>query len=165
MAYVMCALIAYGFWWNRPQNCAIPVIVECSDGAMDEMSPSMYGVCEGTILEFICSGRHWIHEGELIGKWKYALLFVLAPSVFGAVHLASWNIAHPTDIELWLWRGSIVACLVIPILFASVVYLRDAVVYRSACMHILVLAYFLSLRVLPSSVFNTVKWSSFVPHI
>ena len=98
-------------------------------------------------------------------KMEIRVAFVLAPSVFGAVHLASWNIAHPTDIELWLWRGSIVACLVIPILFASVVYLRDAVVYRSACMHILVLAYFLSLRVLPSSVFDTVKWSSFVPHI
>ena len=108
MAYVMCALIAYGFWWNRPQNCAIPVIVECPDGAMDKMAPSLYGV--------------------------------------------------------------------IPILFASVVYLRDAVVYLKACMHILVLAYilvriymvvedFFSLRALPSSVFRTVKWSSFVPHI
>lgn len=176
MAYVMCALISYGFWWNRPQNCAIPVIVDYSDGAMDKMSPSTHGVWEGTKFEFICSGQHWIRHNELIGLWKSALLFVLAPSVFGAVHLASWNIAHPTDIELWLWRGSIVACLIIPILFASVVYLRDVVVYRSACMHILGLAYilvrmymlvedFLSLRALPSSVFDTVKWSSFVPHI
>ena len=180
MAYVMCALIAYGFWWNRPQNCAIPVIVDCSDGAMDKMSPSKYGVREGTMFEFICSGQHWIHENELIGMWKYALLFVLAPSVFGAVHIASWDIPHPTDIELWLWRGSIVACLVIPILFALVVYLQATVILNHglsvACMHILVLVYilvrtymlvedFLSLRALPSSVFDTVKWSSFVPHI
>jgi hypothetical protein len=179
MAYVMCALIAYGFWWNRPQNCAIPVIVECSDGAMGKMSPSTYGVWVGTMFEFICSGRHWIHPGEL-GIWKCALLFVLAPSVFGAVHVASWNIAHPTDTEVWLWRGSTVACLVIPILFALVVYLRATVIlngrYTISCMHVLVLAYilvrmymlvedFLSLRALPSSVFDTVKWSSFVPHI
>lgn len=179
MAYVICALIAYGFWWNRPQNCAIPVIVDCSDEAMDKMEPSKYGVWEGTMFEFICSGQHWIHQGEL-GIWQCTLLFVLAPSVFGAVHLASWDIPHPTDIELWLWRGSIVACLVIPILFALVVYLQATVILNHglsvACMHILVLAYilvriymlvedFLSLRALPSSVYDTVKWSSLVPHI
>lgn len=180
MAYVLCALISYGFWWNKPQNCAIPIIMNCSNAAMKEMSSSMYGVREGTISEFICSGRHWIHRDELTGIWKCALLFVLAPSVFGAVHIASWDIAHPTVIELWLWRVSIVACLIIPILFAFVVYLRDAVILNDslsvACMHILILAYilvriymlvenFLSLRALPSSVFDAVKWSSFVPHI
>ena len=180
MAYVLCALISYGFWWVKPQNCVIPIIIACSKEVMKEMSASMYEDRKGTKWEFICSGRYWMYEKELIEIWKFALLFVLAPSAFGAVHLAFLDMAYPTDVELWLWRVSTVACLVIPILFAFVVYLQDIVILNHrlsvACMHILLLAYllvrkymlvddFLSLRALPSSVFDTVKWSSFIPHI
>ena len=180
MAYVLCTLISYGFWWKKPQNCAIPFIITCADDAMKEMSQSVYEGCKGTLKETPCSGRAWIDQNGLKGIWRYSLLFVLAPFVFGAVYIVFWDITLPTAIELWLLQASGVGCMVIPVLIAILVYLPDATILNVrpsvVCVHILLLAYilfriytlvegFLSLRALPSSAFDTVKWLSFVPHI
>ena len=145
---------------------------------MEEMSPSRYD-WEGTVFEFICCGQNW-YEDDSIGILQFVSLFVLAPSVSGAVQIAFWDMTLPTNIELWLWRASIVSCLVIPILLTLGFYIGYVASKKSflwrVCMHILILAYilcriymlvenFLSLRALPSSAFDTVPWLSFVPHI
>lgn len=178
-AYVPCALIAYAFWWKKPQTCALPIIIDCSDEAMHETSPSPYEPWERTPFEFICNGQSWYGDDE-IGYRKFVSLFLFGPSVFGVVHIAFWDITLPTNIELWLWRASIISCLVIPILLTLVFYVgHDASKKRflwGVCMHSLILAYilcriymlvenFVSLRALPSSAFDTVHWLSFVPHI
>ena len=178
-AYVLCALISYAFWWKKPQTCALPNVIDCSNEVMYQTSPSMYERWEGTVVEFICCGKNWYGD-DPIGIREFVSLFVLAPAVFGAVQIAFWNITLPTNIELWLWRASIVSCLVIPILLTPGFYIGYSASKKSflwgACMHILILAYipcriymlvenFLSLRALPSSAFDTVQWSSFVPHI
>lgn len=178
-AYVLCALISYAFWWKKPQACALPTFINCSDETMAQMSPSSSYDWEGNVLEFICCGKTWCGD-DATETLQFVALFVLAPSVFGAVQIAFWNITLPTTIELWLWRASIVTCLIIPIQLTLGFYMgHDASkkgYLRRACMHILILAYilcrmymlvenFASLRTLPSSAFVTAPWLSFVPHI
>ena len=30
-AYICCAVAIYGFWWSKPQNCSMPLMIPCSE--------------------------------------------------------------------------------------------------------------------------------------
>ncbi|KAK5956339.1 hypothetical protein OHC33_002916 [Knufia fluminis] len=47
-------------------------------------------------------------------KWWPAICILGA--LFGALHLISWNSLFPTNLELWLWRGSALASIITSIL-------------------------------------------------
>ncbi|KAF7973375.1 hypothetical protein HWV62_15467 [Athelia sp. TMB] len=106
--------------------------------------------------------------------------------VFGAVHCAAWSYAFPSPTEKVLWRASALAITAIPIPMAAAFALFDPFAAADVpsgseyiplvCMalggllyipaRILLLALSLStLRNLPLSAFQTVQWTTFVPHI
>ncbi|KAF8651843.1 hypothetical protein AX16_004643 [Volvariella volvacea WC 439] len=109
--------------------------------------------------------------------------------LFGAIHLIGWNFQFSTTTELWLWRASSLVLTVVPAFLAvgsalffagmrhSVETLRDvgfvfiiptftlgAPVYFTARIILLFLAFF-SLRCLPESAYQNVKWTDYIPHI
>ena len=104
---------------------------------------------------------------------------------FGAIHCTSWNFSFPTHIELLMWRISSVAITAVPIYIfwagsAGAHHIRDMhfrvkgfiyfgavsglTLYILARAVTLVLA-FTSLRELPPGAYETVHWSTFIPHI
>ena len=98
---------------------------------------------------------------------------------FGAIHCIAWRFSFPTDAELLMWRISCVAITAIPlyiflgfflgIVLDSVVALAylllpALILYIIARAVTLVLA-FTSLRGLPFGAYETVQWTTFIPHI
>ncbi|KAF8641279.1 hypothetical protein AX16_010058 [Volvariella volvacea WC 439] len=98
--------------------------------------------------------------------------------LFGAIHLIGWNFQFPTPIELWLWRSSSLVLTVIPLLLAigaagnntpcNIVFafavIFGAPLYFNARILLLVLAFF-TLRDLPDSAYQNVRWTEYIPHI
>ncbi|KAF8648130.1 hypothetical protein AX16_006380 [Volvariella volvacea WC 439] len=108
--------------------------------------------------------------------------------IFGGIHLIGWNFSFLTATELWLWRASSLVLTVVPAIIAISWPLKvdwwsvensDPFIHRvlwflvarigtplyvAARVVILLLAFF-SLRDLPDSAFDNIKWSNFIPHI
>ena len=132
--------------------------------------------------------RFWANStGEDVG---IAYLIMLGIGIcFGAIHCIAWHFSFPTHAELSIWRISSVAMTVVPfyipltLLLAG--WLEDMdfdtasdiigliaifsifpalIFYIVARVFTLALA-FTSLRDLPHGAFDTVHWTTFIPHV
>ena len=102
---------------------------------------------------------------------------------FGAIHCISWGFSFPTHVELLIWRVSCVAITAVPIYislgfllgswlsemgFGETVFyfipIFGGIHYILARAVTLVLA-FTSLRDLPLGAYETVHWTTFIPHV
>ena len=100
---------------------------------------------------------------------------------FGAIHCAAWHFSFPTHTELSIWRISSVAITAVPFYIPLMVFfigigsdivvytafisiLSGGVLYVIARASTLVLA-FTSLRELAPGAFDTVHWTTFIPHV
>ena len=104
---------------------------------------------------------------------------------FGAIHCIAWGFPFPTHAELLMWRVSSVAITAIPTYMPLVALLAiqladmdfdttafilgislfpSAILYIIARMFTLVLA-LTSLRELPPGSYDTVHWTTFIPHV
>ena len=102
---------------------------------------------------------------------------------FGAIHCVAWLFSLPTRTELLIWRISSIAITVVPIYIPFMVGLGDwlsdtffviIVIFGGALFGVilyvlargvtLVLA-FTSLRDLPPGAYETVHWTTFIPHV
>lgn len=190
-AYVSCALLSYAAWWKKPQGCKSPIVITCSDDAMSDIvtrsiEPYYYETEE--VEEIFWAGRHWgtVVDFEYGSDYYYVLgLMGLYPAIFGAIHVASWNIILPSNVEQWMWRASSIYCLIpgatltmlIVVTFANwskpPSWIDDFLMssfYLLIVLYIIVRVFmiveiFLSLRALPPSAFESVQWSSFLPHV
>ena len=129
--------------------------------------------------------RFWANSdgGEVI----IADLIVIGVGVcFGAIHCIAWDFSFPAHAELLMWRISCVAITAVPVYIFFMVALADlldkmdykefsltvgvfgalpaGILYISARAVTLVLA-FISLRELPSGAYETVHWTTFIPHV
>ena len=185
-AYICCAVGIYAFWWKKPQNCSVPIMITCSDEAIDELSSSAYAGQVDDWDEFLWAGRVLGESGDTRSGYStftfYCItgLYALSLMIFGSVHLASWNSRLPSTIELWMWRGSCLFCVIYAGFVAFLTVQGDKrrpyyhkllrIVVLGFLFYVIVRTYmivevFISLRALPASAFQTVKWSSFVLHI
>ena len=102
---------------------------------------------------------------------------------FGAIHCISWDFSFPTHTELLMWRVSCVAITAVPVYITSGFFLSawladrhfgDSVLYffpiSGGILYILARAItlvlaFTSLRDLPPGAYETVHWTTFIPHV
>ncbi|KAF8641737.1 hypothetical protein AX16_009814 [Volvariella volvacea WC 439] len=109
--------------------------------------------------------------------------------VFGAIHLIGWNFQFPTTTEQWLWRASSLILTIVPFLLVltsalalapkrlrveSLEYVVLAFAYPClflgpplyfAARFVLLFLAFFTLRSLPDSAYQNVRWTEFIPHI
>ncbi|KAF8642440.1 hypothetical protein AX16_009494 [Volvariella volvacea WC 439] len=109
--------------------------------------------------------------------------------LFGGIHLIGWNFQFTTTTELWLWRASSLVLVIVPLFltitsaffyaynrhdvaildsigdaFFFPTALLGAPLYFAARIILLFLSFF-SLRCLPESAYQNVKWTEYLPHI
>ena len=115
------------------------------------------------------------------------LLFAAVGIVFGAIHCIAWSYSFPSHVEQILWRVSCIVIMGVPgayflmyivaALFLHAEYLTYFLqpllkivippllsVYCIGRIALFVLA-FMSLRALPSGAYETIHWTTFIPHI
>ena len=189
-AYVSCALVSYAAWWKKPQACKLPITITCSD---EEVLKFIGGRCKyhyhetETWAEFIWASRDWLtcmenDDNMVFGDTICIISLGLCPTLFAAIHVASWYITLPSDVELWMWRASSIYCLIAGVIAAMIIsyadrdinasvetFMRLVVVFILAIYLVIrmymIVEVFSSMRALPRSAFESVQWSSFIPHI
>ena len=123
--------------------------------------------------------RFW---ADSTGKQSIADAIVLGVGVcFGAIHCISWGFSFPTHAELLMWQILCIAITAVPVYISlgfllgswllgfgdTVLYffpLSGGILYIIARAITLVLA-FTSLRDLPPGAYETVHWTTFIPHV
>ena len=129
--------------------------------------------------------RFWANSSY--GDAESADIIVLGVGVcFGAIHCISWGFSFPTHAELLMWRILCVAITAVPIYItlgyfcaarlekmnldkfvmpvAMISILPAVLLYILARAITLVLA-FTSLRGLPPGAYETIHWTTFIPHV
>jgi hypothetical protein len=107
---------------------------------------------------------------------------ILVIMVFGGIHCIGWSFDFPSHTEQLLWRISSIAITGIPLDFvviatilvlfglaedenlAAILYLFHTLLYILSRVLLLVIS-LTTLRSLPSTAFQTVQWTTFLPHI
>ena len=128
--------------------------------------------------------RFWANSTE--DDFLIADIIVLGVGIcFGAIHCIAWGFPFPTHMELLIWRVSSVAITAVPIYMSLTISLGvwldhinfdtidnifgiliplAFILYIIARVVTLVLS-LTSLRDLPPGAFDTVHWTTFIPHI
>lgn len=192
LAYAACALTAYVAWWKKPQNVILPILIPCSDEDFPEERLRTEDILYYSSVHFsqyFWAGQSW--GNDIVGREVTILiswgLTSLCPAIFGAIHVASWNIRLLSNVEQWLWRASALYCCTAGLLFiplggifliwlrlswsrqATVGTVTEWTAYVIILLYVLVRLFmiaevFASLRALPPSAYESVHWSSFIPH-
>jgi len=96
--------------------------------------------------------------------------------IFGGIHCIAWSFSFPTLAEKIIWRVSSIAIISVPFYFlvffvygrplglrVGTSFIPPFLLYLVARLVLLVQA-FTTLRSLPSEAFQTVHWTTFIPH-
>ncbi|KAF7979535.1 hypothetical protein HWV62_42124 [Athelia sp. TMB] len=113
---------------------------------------------------------------------------LLVAMVFGAVHCIAWFDGSQSPLEQHVWRASAIAIIAVPPALAAVLalvallgetlslaeefmeiatssfYVPSALIYIAARLALISIS-FTSLRMLPAAAYQTVQWTTLVPHI
>lgn len=185
LAYAACALTAYAAWWKKPQSSNLPITIPCSTEVITQrptVNPLYYS--KASMGEYLWAGQNPGRSPDWYGE--SLVLAIFWSTLFGAIHVASWNITLPSNVEQWLWRASALCCCTVGMVSSRVflniitclpwigpgtaeasfftMWLVIALFYVTARLFMIV-EVFLSLRALPRSAYESVQWSSFIPHI
>lgn len=150
-----------------------PFIVFCKMGVGEEMWP------EAKRVPSFYPGKLTMSDG-----WLGGLVGSVVATVFGAIHCIAWSFPFPSHMQQMLWRISSLYITCTPVFpwavglilsskvglmswveaFLIVSVIVCSILYLFARVTLLVLA-FLTLRSLPADAYQTVYWTTFIPHI
>jgi hypothetical protein len=127
VAFAVCAVVTYCFSWNKPQDVktATTILIprrlsgKEERDVMELQPEELVELLAGAATETRGLSFAQIHNGfiELSDSivQPVSVWLTLAVMVFGAIHLAAWNFAFPSQRERIMWRMSSTAITLLPL--------------------------------------------------
>jgi hypothetical protein len=201
VAFSTCAIIIYILHWKKPKSVLIPCTVLTFPGPIPleiTRNESIIEKNESMLQRFFGEGPSGYDAWRLLSQKgvrpipndfvprsldrgddtvAYFLLGLgLGSSLFGGIHVAAWNFAFPTQVELILWRVASIYCTVFFYLFIVVLVLLDRFEWFDNQMRKLVSSLYVLARVfmivemfrtlcfLPPDAYTS-TWATNIPHL
>ena len=133
-AFGICAIITYFLLLPKPKSVDVPITVKEFKGhipihqrefktlrqrVVQKYIRSLFVLGDGLAGEVEIMGSHIPNDALNAGR-ELDVLHVgisLGGIIFGAIHIAAWNLSFPTAIEQTLWRtASIMSTVLLPIM-------------------------------------------------
>jgi hypothetical protein len=132
MAYVVCALANYIFWWNKPLDVLVPtsIFLDCGEfrsqtdlySQARAFAPSTLGanaVFERPEDEIDVRLRGRVTNDSCDGHMRMEVVVLPVAvfcMVFGGIHCVAWNFSFPSRAEQIFWHvASLVSAFIIPV--------------------------------------------------
>ncbi|KAE8450672.1 hypothetical protein EG329_006017 [Mollisiaceae sp. DMI_Dod_QoI] len=175
--FVMCSLLTYLFWWNKPYGIEHRTIVQFPESSEARVLETMKkGDTEDSHAHQYYNQDRVHSDEHLVGSDLNRLLTALLGILLSAVHLAAWNWAFPSHAELWLWRVASLVLLTTCMAFLALKSMGMSDSQEDVAVLVFLLAYsvsrgtilvqiFLCFRSMPESVYREVVWTQFIPHV
>ncbi|TFK70496.1 hypothetical protein BDN72DRAFT_818699 [Pluteus cervinus] len=182
-AFVLCMLITYICWWNKPKD------VEAAEKIYLHGQLNIHEIRESlgmTIEEWDKRVNNQRIENYAWGVMRggestyIRVGWMVVGIIFNIIHCLAWNFSFPTREELWAWRLTS-AFSAFAFVFALFVYIivNWFKIWRGAPLWIwaigpvtyvlarigLIILMFTCLRSLPVGVYRKVNWADAVPHL
>ncbi|KAF4629849.1 hypothetical protein G7Y89_g8298 [Cudoniella acicularis] len=114
LAYVFCALIIYGFWWNKPKDIMVPIIIRISaEGNRAGEDPRLED-CVGEVNLRKENRFSFGEENDPEYDWSFLSTAILS-CLYGGIHIAAWSFDFSSHSEEIAWRVCSVCATTIPI--------------------------------------------------
>ncbi|CAK7235773.1 hypothetical protein SBRCBS47491_009409 [Sporothrix bragantina] len=133
MAFVLCAVVTYLLWWDKPLDADQPIVFFLPGAEEDAMARLLdlrfqhageTGRMEDVPLAMIRFLFLSTHGVSGVKVYTVPLAVYGLGTVFSAVHLAAWNWSFPSPLIQKLWRAFAIIDTVWPLL-SVVVYVID----------------------------------------
>ncbi|OCL11802.1 hypothetical protein AOQ84DRAFT_286469 [Glonium stellatum] len=195
IAFVCATFITYAFWWQKPVDlmfCRFLALSKDKDEWWDLMCHDLQ-TRENRKEEFKRhvngTGDLYLHAQSQF----HANFTFLFGALFGALHTLAWNLEFPSYVERVMWRVASLICTVFPLyLLASTKPVVGRLAKLDNCFYhlehanqrsrlwyfvlfltsvfivarlFLIVEAFISVRYLPESVYHSIKWPNYLPHI
>ena len=182
LAYVCCALGAFGFWLHKPLDVHLPLIIDAS--------PTFTPIRRQTQKEQRAHNTMIENEEGAIGDILLSRLgppiLILCCALFGGCHILAWNADFPSHVERILWRVGSVSCVTLPLIVMlpmvadkaglnqrwrwwqtpfRFVFRRSIISLYIAVRCYLFFEAFFSLRSTSPDVYTAVPWAQYIPHL
>lgn len=190
-AYTLITVGMYFAWWHKPLRVRCPIRVKGNRQIIKRPRPFKWS----DMILYIRGNQDRLTtlsgEERVPTFWSnctsdndksmcYADIVGLSVAIFfGVGHSVAWSYAFPTLVEKVMWRSCTLAIAVIPTTMAVALAMPDRFAGRfiqSICMTSGALLYIIAriflivlsittLRDLPLAAYQTVPWSTIIPHI
>lgn len=187
IAYVLCAIAMYGFWWHKPFDVEHVTIVQ---GRGPDPSEAWQKRPEIVYVDAISLLLFSFYRAEKEENIRTIIVNTIA-MLFSAIHLAAWNWEFPRPVSRTLWRifgitstvsGPLAMSLMVlgaysgeipeiistsfddmVMLFTIIIVALIVVLYTVSRIGLIVLVFY-SFSSLPVGVYDTVEWTTYLPH-
>ena len=114
MAYILCALVMYRFWWEKPFGVEHRITITCP-GGMACIHPSTEETPQARTPDsdlrgawrFISKRKGFANDLKFLGvlnRMAPPLTLLAAGLMFAAIHISAWNWVFPSPVTRTLWR-------------------------------------------------------------
>jgi hypothetical protein len=171
---VLLSTLAYAAWFSKPYDVTKSMTITLDDD-LRERAEHYYG----SVIKESSHEHRWNVVAVLQTEPAIAFVMTLAFLGVAGMHVAAWNYSFPSFAELWIWRSCSLALFAFPLLMIGpllivdkverqeglllmVVLLTSLFVLSRLALMILALIVF---RAAPASIYEKVKWTSYLGHI
>ncbi|KAL3495870.1 hypothetical protein BJX62DRAFT_222473 [Aspergillus germanicus] len=184
LAFTICAVIMYGFWWCKPFDAQRPIRLLCSDPqAVSQVHSSLQPWGIGSrILSTNVSDVYILVLAR-------SAMFHTSAVAFSFIHLIAWNWDFPSPVIRILWRSFSLGAKCLPLVavaglapifflvykfaksdgeafvaaIAPIVFAAMGLIYCAYRLSLIVLIFY-CFSALPASVYETPSWHTVFPH-